>query len=153
MRRFIYEVELTRDDEDISAWNVTVPDLEGCFTFGHSFDEAIEMAVDALKTYVGALIRDGSSIPKATFGHKAPVGGRVVAVSFETDASYILDAVEPCIAAEMLGVSRGRVSQLIRSGQLRSYMVGVLPMVDLDSINERLENPPKVGRPRKLMAV
>ncbi|HBT95427.1 MAG TPA: HicB family protein [Coriobacteriia bacterium] len=153
MERYLYEVVLTPDAEEIGVWNVSVPDLDGCFTCGDSFEEAIEMAVDALKTYVGALIKGGDPVPRATFGYAAGEGERVVVVSFETDASYILNAVDPCVAAEMLGVSRGRVSQLIRSGRLKSYQVGLFPMVDVESIEERLKNPPKAGRPRKLMPV
>lgn len=152
MKHFIYEIILTPDYYD-GGYTVTVPDLDGCFTEGDTYEQAIEMAVDALKTYVGALIRDGDPVPKATFGHIAGKDERVVVVSFETDASYILNAVDPCIAAEMLGVSRGRVSQLIRSGQLKSYKVGLFPMVDVESIEERLKNPPKAGRPRKFAAV
>jgi excisionase family DNA binding protein len=147
MTRYLYEVEL-RPDVD-GGYCVRVPDLEGCLTEGDTVDEALEMAVDALKTYGASLMKHGDAIASPTFGHRAPEGGMVVAVSFETDASYIIDAVPPSEAAVMLNVSRGRVSQLIREGVLTATKGYGGTLVDLKSIEERLASPRAAGRPRK----
>ncbi|MDR1183294.1 MAG: type II toxin-antitoxin system HicB family antitoxin [Coriobacteriales bacterium] len=147
MARYLYEVEL-RPDID-GGYCVRVPDLEGCFTEGDTVDEALEMAADALETYVAALLKYDDPIPEPTFGHEVPEGGMIVAVSFETDADYIIDAVSPSEAAVMLGVSRGRVSQMIREGVLAATKGCAGTLVDAKSIEQRLASPRRAGRPRK----
>jgi len=145
MARYLYEVEL-RPDED--GYSVRVPDLDGCFTQGSTVHEALSMAADALMTYVAALLENGNAIPEPTFGHTEPIGGKVVALSFETDADYVIDAVSPAEAAVMLGVSRGRVSQMMRDGILDVYEHAGERKIDLVSINARLASPHNPGRPR-----
>lgn len=49
-------------------------------------------------------------------------------------------------AAEILGVGRIRVTQLINAGQLRAEKVGNRYSVDRASVEERAANPPKAGR-------
>ena len=150
MARYLYEVEL-RPDED-GGYCVRVPDLEGCFSQGDTVDEALEKAADALMTHVAALLKYGDEIPNPIFGHRVPKGGRVVAISFETDASYIIDAVSPSEAAAMLGVTRSRVSQMIRDGVIDAHKAAGMTWVDLASINARLASPRGAGRPRKELA-
>jgi excisionase family DNA binding protein len=151
MTRYIYEIEL-QPDEESGAWNVSVPDLPGCHTFGDDFNDALVMAADAAMTYVASLIKHGEEVPEPSFGHTAGVGGKIVALSFEADASYIVDTVSPSEAAVMLGVSRGRVSQMIRDGVLDAYRVGTETRVDHASIEARLAAPRGSGRPRKMVA-
>lgn len=68
MAKFIYGVLLTRDEE--GGWDVTVPDLPGCFTYGESRMEALAQAGDAMRTYVAALLEQGEQPPRT---HKHPV--------------------------------------------------------------------------------
>ena len=49
-------------------------------------------------------------------------------------------------AADILGVGRIRVTQLINAGQLRAEKVGNRYSVDRASVEERAANPPKAGR-------
>ncbi len=49
MRR--YTVILT-PESDRRAFNVTVPALPGCFTWGTTVEEALDMARDAIATYL-----------------------------------------------------------------------------------------------------
>ena len=49
MRR--YTVVLTREP-DGSAYNVTVPALPGCFTWGATVEEALTMAREAIALYL-----------------------------------------------------------------------------------------------------
>jgi excisionase family DNA binding protein len=148
MARYIYEVELRPDS---GGYCVRVPDLDGCFTEGDNVIDALNMANDALKTFVAALLKYDDPIPEPMFGHEAPEGGMVVALSFETDASYIVEEVAPSEAAEMLGVSRSRISHMIRDGVLQSTKIAGETKVTLESINEYLESPRKAGRPRKVL--
>ena len=89
MARFLYEVEL-RPEID-GGYSVRVPDLDGCYSQGNTLNEALEMAADALVTHVAALLKFGDTIPTPVFGHQVPDGGKVVAISFDTDASYIIN--------------------------------------------------------------
>ena len=148
MTRYIYEILLT-PEEDKSAWNVTVPDLEGCLTFGDSIDDAVNQAADALMTYIASMLKNGDALASPVFGHKAPSEEMVIALAVEVDADYIVDGVSPSVAATMLGVSRGRVSQMIRDGVLITYEHAGERVVDLASINARLAAPRAAGRPRK----
>jgi excisionase family DNA binding protein len=146
MNRYVYEIELTPDH---GSYSVRVPDLDGCFTAGDDIKDALNMADDALKTFVAALLKFGDPLPEPTFGHVAPEGGLVIALSFETDASYIVDEVSPSEAAEMLGVSRPRVSHMIRDGVLTAEKVAGETKISLDSVNAYLASPRHAGRPRK----
>jgi excisionase family DNA binding protein len=149
MSRYIYEVELRPDDD---GYCVRVPDLDGCFTEGDSVSNALNMADDALKTFVAALLKYGEHIPDPTFGHAVPEGGMVVALSFETDASYIVEEVSPSEAAEMLGVSRSRVSHMIRDGVLHTTACGGEIKVTLESVDAYMSSPRRAGRPKKVEA-
>jgi excisionase family DNA binding protein len=152
MTRYIYEVELQPDSES-SAWNVSVPDLPGCNTFGDDFNDALAMAADAAMTHIASCAKHGETVPEPTFGHVADGDGKIVALSFEVDASYIIDAISPSEAAVMLGVTRSRVSQMIRSGIIDAYKVGAETRVDRASIDKRLSSSGrthKAGRPRKV---
>ena len=57
-----YTIILTTEP-DGSAYNVSVPALPGCFTFGETIEEAIAMAKDAIQCHIAGLLRDGEPIP------------------------------------------------------------------------------------------
>lgn len=57
---------------------------------------------------------------------------------------YNLTAAE---AAELLGIGRARVYQLIDAGSLSAERVGGIWLIDDESVHERLESKPKAGRP------
>lgn len=50
-------------DKD-SDYGVTVPDLPGCFSAGHTFDDALEMAKEAIEFHMEGLIEKGRPIPR-----------------------------------------------------------------------------------------
>ena len=45
------------------GYGVTVPALSGCFTWGRTYQEAVEMAKDAITGYLRALQKCGEPIP------------------------------------------------------------------------------------------
>lgn len=49
-----YTIIIT-EEPDGSAYNVSVPALEGCFTFGATVPEAIQHAQDAIRVHLEAL--------------------------------------------------------------------------------------------------
>lgn len=57
-----YTIVIT-EEPDGSAYNVSVPALEGCFTWGTTLTEAIEHAQDAIRVHVESLLDNGAPIP------------------------------------------------------------------------------------------
>jgi antitoxin HicB len=54
---------LLEREPDGSAYNVSVPALPGCVTFGATVDEALEHARDAIEGYLLVLEEDGETAP------------------------------------------------------------------------------------------
>lgn len=82
-------------------------------------------------------------------GRRSPIPpGCVIAV--EVDKSFIRESACMTIsqAAQALGITRGRASQLAKSGLLDSVEVDGKRMVTIASVNERKANPPAPHRPR-----
>ena len=67
----------------------------------------------------------------------------------DIDRSLLTDAVTAADAARMLKVSSARVAQMCLNGKLTSWKEGTKRMVLRSSIEARLEECPKAGRPRK----
>ncbi|HUW64964.1 MAG TPA: type II toxin-antitoxin system HicB family antitoxin [Spirochaetia bacterium] len=57
-----YKVILTWDDEG-NVFVVSVPALPGCFTQGHTREEALERAQEAIEGHVEALRLIGQPVP------------------------------------------------------------------------------------------
>lgn len=141
----VYEFELFEEDGSVCAFPF---DLEGG-TCGRDWKEAAEMAADWLKGELEHALMAGRTPPEATFGHLPEhEGGRVAIVAVEADLRDV-KAVSGARAADMLGVSRPRVSQMVASGLLEGWREGRDLRVTLDSIEERLAEAPKAGRPRR----
>lgn len=66
MAKYTYPAIFSVDDEDKKAYTVVFPDLLGCVTEGHSLEEAIYMAKDALAGYLLTSEEDGDEIPAAS---------------------------------------------------------------------------------------
>lgn len=67
--KYAYPAIFTKDGD---AYSVSFPDLEGCFTFGDSIPDAMEMAQDALCLALYDREEDGESIPEPTAIDKIP---------------------------------------------------------------------------------
>lgn len=150
-RRFVYQA-LFEPEKD-GGYSITVPDLPGCYSCGADFNDAVYMAADAMRCIVGVMLYDGKSAPEPT-KHECPKGWESVFVSFEIDEED--NEWKPCVsaaeAARELGVSRGRVSHMLRSGILKGFHEWGNTFVTKESIDRRLASNPKPGRPRKKKA-
>lgn len=60
--RFPIAIEL---GDNKHAYGVTFPDVEGCFSAGDTFDEAIDNALEALRGHLEVAVEYGEPIPKA----------------------------------------------------------------------------------------
>lgn len=80
---------------------------------------------------------------------KNPTSGNVAIL--ETDPSYIVegDVVSAAEASRMLGVSPGRITHLLNAGILDGYREGRRTWVSVASIEKRLSEAVKAGRPKK----
>lgn len=57
-----YPIVIHKDED--SCFGVTVPDLPGCFSAGDTFEEALEMAREAILGHIETLLMDGQPIPE-----------------------------------------------------------------------------------------
>lgn len=62
MKTFTYTVHLEPAPE--GGYTVTVPALPAIVTEGDTYEEALEMARDAIQLYVESLIADGRPVPE-----------------------------------------------------------------------------------------
>ncbi len=142
---FLCEFEVFKDED---GFYLALPfGLEGG-TQGLDYREACEMAVDWLECEAEGRLLAGEPIPELPIGNEPQNGGKVILIGIDAKLEN-LNTVSASKAAEMLGVSRGRVSQMLANQQLLGYREGRDTFITLDSINARLEESPKAGRPRK----
>lgn len=142
----------------LREFEITEPDANGLCaalpfglpgaTQGEGFGEAMEMAADWLYRTIQDALIDGEDIPEPHFGNEPENGGKVVTVAVDVDLSRA-DAVTAADAARILGVSSARVAQMCDKGLLTSWKDGPKRMVLRDSVNARLADAPKAGRPKK----
>ena len=62
MKSLTYQVLIKRQEE--GGYGVFVPALPGCVTWGRTFEEAVNLARDAIKAYVASLRKRGEPIPE-----------------------------------------------------------------------------------------
>jgi predicted RNase H-like HicB family nuclease len=145
--QYTYEFELFESD----GWFIAYPyDMEGA-TQGATVKEAALMAADWLRTEIEHRLIHELSIPDATFGNAPKEGGSRMIVSVEAGLDQIA-TVSASEAARILGVTPGRVTHMIRDGQLESFKNGHKTSVTRASIDVRLAAPRSAGRPRKELA-
>lgn len=135
-----------------------VPDEEGGYvalpfgmdggTEGDTLEEAVGMAADWLRLMALDALVHGRELSGGGVGHAPREGGTVVAVAVPVELSDApaMTAVE---AARAMGVSTARVAQMCSAGQLASWKVGATRMVARESVEERIAEAPKAGRPRR----
>ena len=63
MRSYHFSVVLEPDREEPHRYNVRVPALPGCLTYGESVDDALANAREAIAGYVESLIAHGERVP------------------------------------------------------------------------------------------
>lgn len=73
MRALDYTVVLAYDSAE-RVYNVTVPALPGCFTWGRTKRQALSRAKEAIEGYLEVLRDAGDPIPKEAGLHRIRVG-------------------------------------------------------------------------------
>jgi antitoxin HicB len=60
---YAFSVVVELDREELERYNVRVPELPGCLTYGESIDEALANTREAITGYVESLLADGVLVP------------------------------------------------------------------------------------------
>ena len=111
--------------------------LEGG-TQGTSLEDAAEMAADWLRGTAEDWLIGGVEPPEPSLGNEPEHGGRVILVGVDVSRDAI-PTVSASEAADRLGVSRPRITQMLASGALVGWRDGRNTRVTVDSVNARLE--------------
>ena len=147
MTKHVYGAVI-RETEN-GAWWGEVPDLPGCYGEGDTFMEAVASVADSLETHIASLIDYGLPLPASS-----PIRseeGEVVYVYANTDSLSLGEpSVSAAEAARMLGITPGRISQLISEGKLTALRTAGSTSVTLSSIEDYRRNRRKPGRPRHI---
>lgn len=141
--QYTYEFEMWRGE---FGWIAAPFDLAG-ITQGADVEEVCESAADLLRELVREHLMRGRTPPKATFDHEPTHGGVRLVVSVDAALDDI-EKVSAARAAELLGVSRSRVTAMLHSGLLEGWQDGRNTWVTKASIDARLASPAPAGRPR-----
>jgi len=148
--QFIYEAILDDADND-GRYSVELPDW-GSATEGKGFEDAIRMGMDLLEVEITYALAFNRDIPQPVFGHKLSSGEERLLLSVKTsseEAQRIWPWITTSEAAEKLGVTSGRIRQLVLDGLLGFEKNGRDLWVSRADVELRLAHPPRVGRPRR----
>lgn len=144
---FIYEATISRDDEGFYA---CFEAFDANCVDGDTLEEVIESAAVALQLLIAERLETGLNLPKQDFKLSGSNVMRI-AVAVEVSNEFLLRS--KCLsvseAARELGVTRGRVTQLLDADILQAVPFGKDRLVTIASVNERKANPGKHGRPPK----
>lgn len=143
---YVWEFEFFDSGGMVDA--VPCGSLGGGGTFGSDLNDAVASAADYLVCMVDDHLMGGVDLPAPDFGHEPLNGGKIIAIAVSRELGDI-PAVTAADAARMLGVSSARVSQLIGAGLLDSWRDGTKRMVSKASVEARLADSPKAGRPKE----
>lgn len=142
----VYEFEVFEGE---SGMLVAFPyDLPGG-TQGEDFKDVCESAADWLQADMEHRAMHGLDFPEATFGNEPEhPGGKTIVVAVNADKGTIrrMTAAE---AARRLGLTRGRVSQMVSANLLETFELDGRIWVTEDSVNARLAETQKSGQARK----
>lgn len=129
---YLYEVEIFKDGD----FYIAVPfDFEGA-TEGFSKQECLEMAADLLTSEIQHRLMHGKELTEPTVDNEPQYGGKIYSFVIDTSLSSIPRMLK-AEAARELGISQGRVSQLIRAGKLETFLYQDKEYVTKASVDAR----------------
>ena len=140
---YIYSAKITRENDN--SWFLEFPAFEGVFADGKTRKQAIEEGTEALKLTIAEYIDTGLKLPRET----KLVNDVVIAVDVDSDYINKTKCMTVGEASRELGITKGRVSQMLNAGVLDSYVFGDTRLVTIASINRRKKQGAHVGRPKK----
>jgi predicted RNase H-like HicB family nuclease len=142
--QFNFTVLLTKNSD--TGYSAKALEFEHLEVKGRSQNEALAKMQVLLDMTVKKAISNRKEVPKKL----KTASLNSIAVDVPDSEKYI-DYVSSNEAASLLGVSQGRISALVSSGQLEGYHDSKFRLrVSLDSIEARLAQKPRRGRPKKV---
>ena len=66
MTHYHFSVVLEPDRAEPERYNVRVPALPGCFSYGDSIEDALANVRDAIAGYIASVLADGEQVPAET---------------------------------------------------------------------------------------
>ena len=140
---YTYEGTLERHED---GWFAAVPAFPGAFAGGATAGEACEGAAEALRLNIAEHVDKGLPLPPQEIGDSPQL-----VLCVEVSDEYVAETkcMTQAEAARELGITTGRVSQLITAGLLEPYQHGGRQLVTIASVNARKQSAPRRGRPRK----
>lgn len=113
---YLYEIEIFKDDD----YYIAVPfDFEGA-TEGFSKQECLEMAADLLTSEIQHRLMHRDNLPEPTIDNSPQYEGKIYSLAIDTGIGAIPRMLKS-EAARTLGISQGRVTQLVKSGKLETF--------------------------------
>lgn len=144
--KYIYEAIMEPSGKWLEA---RFPDL-GIITQGEDMQDVAFMAQDLLENHVVMALQKNRALPTPTFGNECGDAGYrmgiVVDCDEDTPQAEVMTVNE---AADILDVSPARIRAMISSGILKSQKVGMVHMVDAQSVMDRFNEPVHAGRPKR----
>lgn len=130
--QYLYEVEIFKDVD----FYIAVPfDFNGA-TEGFSKLECLEMAADLLTSEIQHRLMHRDNLPEPTIDNIPQYEGKIYSLAIDTG----IDAIPRMLKAEAareLGISQGRVSQLIKAGKLETFLYQGKEYVTKASVDAR----------------
>lgn len=131
---YLYEVEIFKDGD----FYIAVPfDFEGA-TEGFSKQECLEMAADLLTSEIQHRLMHGDNLPEPTIDNSPQYEGKIYSLAIDTGIGAIPRMLKS-EAARTLGISQGRVTQLVKSGKLETFSYQGREYVTKASVDARKE--------------
>lgn len=131
---YLYEIEVFKDDD----YYIAVPfDFEGA-TEGFSKQECLEMAADLLTSEIQHRLMHRDNLPEPTIDNSPQYEGEIYSLAIETGIGTIPRMLKS-EAARTLGISQGRVTQLVKSGKLETFSYQGREYVTKASVDARKE--------------
>ena len=137
---------IIRKDDEGGYW-AEVPDLEGCYGQGDTFDETLESISNGIETHLAAMLEYSMEIPKPTKIESIDDGEVVYVAAKPNEYTLKEPSVTAAAAARMLDVTPSRVSQLINAGKLKAKRNVGETLVTIDSIDKYASTARTAGRP------
>lgn len=148
--KYVYEAIIEPSGEWLEA---RFPDL-GIITQGEDMQDAAFMAQDLLENYIVMALQKGRELPAPTFGNDCSADGYRMGIVVECDEDTPQDeTMSVNEAADILDVTPTRIRAMINSGILKSQKVGMVHMVDAQSVMDRFNEPAHAGRPKREAAL
>lgn len=131
---YLYEVEIFKDGD----FYIAVPFDFGGATEGFSKMECLEMASDLLTTEIQDQLMHGKELPEPTIDNSPQYEGKIYSLAIDTGIGAIPRMLKS-EAARSLGISQGRVTQLVKSGKLETFSYQGREYVTKASVDARKE--------------